>query len=142
MDLAAPVVPLDAAFFADPHALYERLRVEEPVARAVTPVGMPVWLVTRYDDVREALTDPRLAKDADGFARVLERKPLPPGAQAVFAQELNRHMLSTDPPDHTRLRKLVSRAFTCGPSPPCGPASRRSPAGSPTGWPPVPRRWT
>jgi cytochrome P450 len=112
MDLATPVVPLDAAFFADPHALYARLRVEEPVARAVTPVGLPVWLVTRYDDVREALTDPRLAKDADGFAQVLERLPVPPEGRAVFAQELTRHMLSSDPPDHTRLRKLVSRAFT------------------------------
>ncbi|SES78640.1 cytochrome P450 family protein [Geodermatophilus poikilotrophus] len=106
------VVPLDAAFFADPHALYARLRVEEPVARAVTPVGLPVWLVTRYDDVRHALTDPRLSKDSDGFARALERQPVPPEGRAVFAQELNRHMLSTDPPDHTRLRKLVSRAFT------------------------------
>jgi cytochrome P450 len=112
MDLAAPVVPLDAAFFADPYALYTRLRVEEPVARAVTPVGMPVWLVTRYDDVREALADPRLAKDADGFARVLDSKPLPSGSRVAFTQELNQHMLSTDPPDHTRLRKLVSRAFT------------------------------
>src|SRR3712207_1567337 len=112
MDLAPPVVPLDAAFFADPHALYARLRVEEPVARAVTPVGLPVWLVTRYDDVRHALTDPRLSKDSDGFARALERQPVPPEGRAVFAQELNRHMLSTDPPDHTRLRKLVSRAFT------------------------------
>ncbi len=108
----AAVVPLDAAFFADPHALYARLRVEEPVARAVTPVGLPVWLVTRYDDVRQALADPRLSKDADGFARTLERQPVPPANRAVFAQELNRHMLSTDPPDHTRLRKLVGRAFT------------------------------
>ena len=108
----AEVVPLDAAFFADPHALYARLRVEEPVARAVTPVGLPVWLVTRYDDARQALADPRLSKDADGFARTLERQPVPPENRAVFAQELNRHMLSTDPPDHTRLRKLVGRAFT------------------------------
>src|SRR3712207_6050905 len=106
------VVPLDAAFFADPHALYARLRVEEPVARAVTPVGLPVWLVTRYDDVRHALTDPRLAKDADGFSRVLESKPLPSGSRVAFTQELNRHMLSTDPPAHTRLRKPASRAFT------------------------------
>ncbi|MCV2488220.1 cytochrome P450 [Geodermatophilus sp. YIM 151500] len=112
MDVSTPVVPLDAAFFADPHELYARLRVEQPVARAVTPVGLPVWLVTRYDDVRQLLTDPRLAKDADGFAQALERQPVPPEARAVFAQELTRHMLSSDPPDHTRLRKLVGRAFT------------------------------
>jgi cytochrome P450 len=106
------VVELDAAFFADPYSLYARLRAENPVARARTPVGLPVWLVTRYDDARRALNDPRLAKNAAGFAQVLERHPLPPERQAVFAQELSQHMLSSDPPDHTRLRKLVSRAFT------------------------------
>ncbi|MGK5110717.1 MULTISPECIES: cytochrome P450 family protein [unclassified Geodermatophilus] len=109
---ADDVVELDAAFFADPYALYARLRAEGPVARARTPVGLPVWIVTRYDDARRALNDPRLAKDATGFARVLDRHPVPPERRAVFAQELGRHMLSSDPPDHTRLRKLVSRAFT------------------------------
>jgi cytochrome P450 len=106
------VVELDAAFFADPYALYARLRTESPVARARTPVGLPVWVVTRFDDARRALNDPRLAKDAGGFARVLDRHPVPPDRRTVFAQELGRHMLSSDPPDHTRLRKLVSRAFT------------------------------
>ena len=107
-----PVVQIDEAFFADPHALYARLRVERPVARARTPVGLPVWLVTRHDDARRALADPRLSKDAAGFAGVLDRHPMPPERRIVFAQELGRHMLSSDPPDHTRLRKLVSRAFT------------------------------
>ena len=106
------MLELDSAFFADPHSLYAHLRAENPVARARTPVGLPVWLITRYDDARQALNDPRLAKDATGFAQALERHPLPPERQAVFAQELTHHMLSSDPPDHTRLRKLVSRAFT------------------------------
>jgi cytochrome P450 len=110
---AMPVdAEFDAAFFADPHRLYARLRVERPVARARTPAGLPVWVVTRFDDARQALGDPRLAKDARGFARVLARHPVPPDRRAVFAQELGRHMLSSDPPDHTRLRKLVGRAFT------------------------------
>ncbi len=106
------VIELDSAFFADPYDLYAQLRTERPVARARTPVGLPVWLVTRYDDARQALNDPRLAKDAAGFAQVLDRQLATPEGRAGFAQELSRHMLSSDPPDHTRLRKLVSRAFT------------------------------
>jgi cytochrome P450 len=109
---ADTVVELDEDFFADPHRMYARLRAERPVARARTPVGLRVWLVTRYDDARQALTDPRLSKDGIGLAQVLDRHPLPPDQRVVFAQELGRHMLSSDPPDHTRLRKLVSRAFT------------------------------
>ena len=109
---ADPAVTLDEAFFADPHALYRRLREECPVAPARTPVGLPVWLVTRHDDARRALTDPRLSKDAAGFSRVLDRHPVPGDRRMVFARELGRHMLSSDPPDHTRLRRLVGRAFT------------------------------
>jgi cytochrome P450 len=109
---ADPVVELDSAFMADPYDVYARLRVASPVARARTPQGLPVWLVTRHDDARSALNDRRLAKDADGFAQVLDRQPVPAERRAAFAQELTRHMLSSDPPDHTRLRKLVNRAFT------------------------------
>jgi cytochrome P450 len=109
---ADAVVELDETFFADPYAVYAWLREERPVARARTPMGLPVWLVTRYDDARRALTDPRLSKDATRFAQVLDRHTVPSERRIVFAQELGRHMLSSDPPDHTRLRKLVSRAFT------------------------------
>src|SRR4029450_4408070 len=109
---ADSVLELDSAFFADPYDLYARLREQNPVAQARTPAGLPVWLVTRYDDVRQALNDPRLAKDAASFAQALDRHPVPPERRAVFAQELGRHMLSSARPDHTRLRKLVSRAFT------------------------------
>jgi cytochrome P450 len=106
------VVQLDEAFFADPHALYTTLREVRPVTRARTPLGLSVWLVTRYDDARAALADPRLSKDSTRFATVLERQEVPPERRVVFAQELAQHMLSSDPPDHTRLRRLVNRAFT------------------------------
>ena len=72
------------------------------------PEGGRAWLVTRYDDVRAALADPRLAKDwvahmtPDGFDI---------NADPVRAY-LNRHLLNMDPPDHTRLRRLVVKAFT------------------------------
>ncbi|MCF7549787.1 cytochrome P450 [Pseudonocardia sp. WMMC193] len=102
--------PLDDAFFADPDALYRVLRTEAPVSRVVTTMGLTVWLVTRYADARPALNDARLAKSGSGFATVLEKQGIE--NRARFADSLVGHMLNTDPPDHTRLRKLVSRAFT------------------------------
>jgi cytochrome P450 len=63
------------------------------------PRGNRAWMITRYEDVRAALADPRLLKDPH---------KLPDGGQGV----LGSHLLSTDPPDHTRLRRLVAAAFT------------------------------
>jgi cytochrome P450 len=90
----------DPAFQADPHPEYARWRRETPVRRVLLPSGVETWLVTRYDDARQALSDPRLSK---AF-------PLQ-GADPITAAT-SRHMLSADPPDHTRLRRLVSGAFT------------------------------
>jgi len=64
------------------------------------------WLVTRYADARAALADSRLIKDW---------RTLWPAADAgpdEGSAALDTHMLSTDPPDHDRLRRLVSKAFT------------------------------
>ena len=110
MDTA--VVELDETFFADPHRVWAVLREERPVTRARTALGMHVWLVTRYDDARAALVDPRLSKDGRRFAALMERPTVGPDQPVEFADSLARHMLSSDPPDHTRLRKLVTRAFT------------------------------
>ncbi|MCW0212183.1 MAG: cytochrome P450 [Pseudonocardia sp.] len=114
MTSTATTEPLDLGedFLTDPHALYRILRQEKPVARAVTPLGLRVWLVTRYEDAREALNDARLSKDGSRFLSLLERHSVAPEQRAQFADSLAGHMLNTDPPDHTRLRKLVSRAFT------------------------------
>ncbi|MFJ3881042.1 cytochrome P450 [Streptomyces sp. NPDC090077] len=88
-----------------PHAVYERLRRTAPVSRIAGTDGLPAWLITRYDDVRAALADPRLSLDkknaAEGGYRGLA---LPPA--------LDANLLNMDPPDHTRIRKLVGRAFT------------------------------
>jgi cytochrome P450 len=88
----------DPAFQADPHPEYARWRRETPVREVVLPSGMSTWLVTRYEEARQALSDPRLTKAI----------PLGAGIDAATS----RHMLSADPPDHTRLRRLVSGAFT------------------------------
>jgi cytochrome P450 len=106
------VIQLDDSFTADPHVLYELLRQERPVTQARMPLGMRIWLVTRYDDVRAALVDPRLAKDSSGLNEIFERRTHDAQHRARLSQELSAHMLNSDPPDHTRLRKLVSRGFT------------------------------
>ena len=99
-------VQLDDDFVQEPYAVYGRLRAEGPVSRVTMPNGHPVWVITRYADARAALADPRLVKDW--------RKLFPGSAAGPddgFAA-LDTHMLSTDPPDHDRLRRLVTKAFT------------------------------
>src|SRR4029453_10936804 len=66
------------------------------------------WLITRYEDAKRALLDPRLAKGPLESVRAGGGSPLP----EELARAMNSHMLAADPPDHTRLRKLVSTAFT------------------------------
>src|ERR1700733_10137324 len=82
------------------------MREEGPVTPVVMPYGARAWLVTRYADVRAALADPRLYKDWAG-------KLTPPDwVPDEVTGYLNMHLLNADPPDHTRLRKLVSKGFT------------------------------
>jgi pimeloyl-[acyl-carrier protein] synthase len=91
--------PMDPAFVADPYPTYHRLRAEDPVHHS--PLGF--WVLTRYEDVVAVLRDPRFAKEAIAavVAARLGRAPAAPLS-----------MLDRDPPDHTRLRSLVSKAFT------------------------------
>jgi cytochrome P450 len=93
----------DADFWRDPYPTLAAMRADDPVREVVTSDG-PVWLVTRYDDVRAALADPRLSKDW--------RFTLPPEERAAAPGNDIPMMILLDPPRHTRLRKLVSRSFT------------------------------
>jgi cytochrome P450 len=88
-------------------ARYAELARTGPVHRIVLPTGEPAWLITGYHEVRRALNDPRLIKSDTTLAN-LGRDLLPP---EVFAA-LSSHMLNRNPPDHTRLRRLVSSTFT------------------------------
>jgi cytochrome P450 len=93
--------PLDPAFRADPHPFLARLRATDPVN--LTPVG--IWRLTRHADVERLLRDvPTGVRMADGGT--LNPNPVPGGGGP------SEFMLQQDPPNHTRLRKLVSRAFT------------------------------
>ncbi|MEV5145245.1 cytochrome P450 [Streptomyces sp. NPDC052727] len=98
----------DPAFVADPFPLYRRLREDGPVRRAIIAGGLDAWLVTRYEDGLAALSDPRLSSDVRDASdpRLIEQLP-------EFEREsMMSSMLRSDPPDHTRLRRLVSKAFT------------------------------
>jgi len=106
-DPATEVTQLDPSYFQDPLSFFARMREEGPVTPVMMPGGGRTWLVTRYADVRAALADPRLYKD---WANKLRGDGWTPADQAI--SYLNVHMLNLDPPDHTRLRKLVTKAFT------------------------------
>jgi cytochrome P450 len=93
---------LSADYFSDPYSVHARLREQYPVAHVILAGGTPVWLITGYPQARAALTDSRLLKLPKGW------RPEPDSVLAA----LQLHMLSIDPPDHERLRKLVSKAFT------------------------------
>ncbi|GAA2758397.1 cytochrome P450 [Actinopolymorpha rutila] len=106
-------LPLDADFFQDPEAVYSVLREEGPVRKVVFPLGWgEAWIVTRYEEARAALADPRLLKnDRVAVAQYLDPEQI--GEFRLGEDEgLLVHMLSSDPPDHTRLRNLVNKAFT------------------------------
>ena len=93
----------DDPYLLEPDPLYARLRRDEPVARVKLRYGQESWLVTRYDAVRAVLRDPR-------FSRAAAVGPHAPRSSPVFPQ--GSSMMDVDPPDHTRLRKLVAAAFT------------------------------
>ncbi len=102
---------LGAEFVQDPYTLYRRLRAEAPVREVVMPRGLKVWLVTRYAEAREVLTNPAVHKDLRPVRHLFERHHTR-SSTGDFGADLAAHLLNSDPPDHTRLRKLVARAFT------------------------------
>jgi cytochrome P450 len=96
----------------DPHPQYARLRAACPVAHLVNQLG-PQYVVTRYDDAKAMLTDPRLSKDLYANREALEKAGSTFLAR-TFADDnaLQRSVVNSDPPEHTRLRKLVAAKFT------------------------------
>jgi cytochrome P450 len=95
----------DQDLLTDPYAVYERLRDTAPVHRIAGTDGNPAWLVTRYEDVREALANPLLSLD--------KRHALPGGYRGLaLPPALDANLLNMDPPDHTRIRRLVGPVFT------------------------------
>jgi cytochrome P450 len=82
---------------------YARLRREKPLVRVTMPHGGDAWVATRYDDVKAVLGDPRFSRAATVGKDVPRSSPL---------IQQDSSLLSMDPPQHTRLRKLAAKAFT------------------------------
>ncbi|MGY1691775.1 cytochrome P450 family protein [Geodermatophilus sp. SYSU D01105] len=99
--MTVPTSPLTD--LADPFPALAALRESGPVRRVDERLGLPVWVVARYDDVLAALSDPRLSNDPHHATALTE---------LLDGDFLSRSMIGTDPPEHTRLRRLVSKAFT------------------------------
>ncbi|MGW2330834.1 cytochrome P450 family protein [Streptomyces sp. NPDC001700] len=98
-------------FATDPYPAYAWLREHAPVHRTTLPSGVEAWLVTRYADARQTLADARLSKNPQRHSESAHARGKVgiPGEQRA---DLTTHLLNIDPPDHTRLRRLVSKAFT------------------------------
>ena len=93
----------------DPPAEYRRLRDEDPVARLAFPDGSSGWLLSRYEDIRSTLADPRVSSErafASNPVRVL-----PPEALEMRRIRPGQ-FIGMDPPEHTRYRRLLTGQFT------------------------------
>jgi cytochrome P450 len=87
----------------EPPAEYARLRADEPLVKVVMPSGDEAWLASRYADIRAVYTDPR-------FSRTMAQAPSAPKFVST-APQTPVSITCLDPPEHTRLRKLIARAF-------------------------------
>jgi cytochrome P450 len=98
-------------FRANPYIDYAWAREHDPIHKVTLAGGREGWLIVRYENAEEVLRDPRFTKD--------QRKVLPADKQfgshmsnPKVLEHITSHMLSSDPPDHTRLRALVNKVFT------------------------------
>ncbi|NJQ02763.1 cytochrome P450 family protein [Streptomyces zingiberis] len=110
-DARCPHTLFGKEFADDPYPAYAWLREHSPVHRTTLPSGVEAWLVTRYADARQALADARLSKNPAHHSETAHAKGKV-GIPGERGADLMTHLLNIDPPDHTRLRRLVAKAFT------------------------------
>ena len=105
----APVFdPRAPGVLADPYPVFRRLQAEDPVHWSEP---LAAWVLTRHADVKSALTDPRLSSDRISPFLRREAVRAQPEIQEL-GRLVGRWAVFTDPPDHTRLRRQMNRAFT------------------------------
>ncbi|HEY3610115.1 MAG TPA: cytochrome P450 [Pseudonocardiaceae bacterium] len=106
----------DSAVLRNPFTAYGAARERSPLARLVTPGFGAMWAVTRYEDAKAMLADPRFELSAESYLR-----PEVP----EHCQKYMRTMQEMDGPEHTRLRRLVSPSFTARRAAECRPRITR-----------------
>ena len=99
-----PINPFDRRARADPYPVYQYMRTVEPVHRS--PVGY--WILTRYDDCREVLENPRWSHDAD---RILEPTRRESDAVDPTVRLLRASIAFSDPPQHAQHRRALEGAI-------------------------------
>src|SRR5690349_19502240 len=97
-------------FHTDQYATYRDILEQRPVTRVRFYDGSLVWLVNRHEDVRAALTDPRLSNDPVKQSDI--DLSAATGIPADLIEYFQRNMFRSDEPDHGRLRRLVTSEFT------------------------------
>ena len=100
-----PFFPFEDMTGLDAFSLFAELRERDPVRLVRVASGGPAYLVARYEDVRRVLTEPV-------FSRVALQRP--EATVLIPASRIPGTLLNMDAPDHTRMRRLIARAFTTG----------------------------
>ncbi|GIF26702.1 cytochrome P450 [Actinoplanes tereljensis] len=101
--------PFTGFYEGDVHDVLSSFREQQPVAPLTLLDGRIGWLLTRHDDVRQALVDRRLVKDG-----LLSPVGYQPAVASDVDEATRHHMLVVNPPEHGRLRRAVQPAFTPG----------------------------
>ncbi len=99
--------PQQPAFITNPYPTLARIRANGPVSVLESDEGLPMWVIARYRDVRAALADPRFGQDVRRAQALANDR-----VEGVTLGSEMVHMLNSDPPDHTRMRRLIHGAFT------------------------------
>jgi cytochrome P450 len=97
-------IPLVPDLAGCPYAAYAQLREDGGAHEAVMAEGLPTWVISRHEDVRMLLADPRMSMNARTAGRGYPGFRFPPA--------LNEHLLNVDAADHARIRRFISKAFT------------------------------
>ncbi|MBP7631609.1 MAG: cytochrome P450 [Acidimicrobiales bacterium] len=107
-DVAFGLNPFEPGYYDDPYRQYAQLREHDPVHRS----DLGPWLITRWADVHTVLRRPGTSVDERNLPEGRRRRDRLVELDPKRADRASHAILNIDPPDHTRLRKLVSKAFT------------------------------